>query len=303
MPIQDEVQIEDDGTSAIEMNTDVLGHTGDIKDVIFENVSIMNFTYGIKALTTNAFYERQISNIKIRGYRPISNHRQLYIDALYAHNWDVQNMNLTAMMIDQGGVEIVHAGRPSGFTGENGGLKFLQLSCDGNFQRDTDPPAFCVQVQKHSGLYFNQLHYEGVDDAIHVEDISVSPFETTNTDPIVMESSAVSGVFKDASMDLYLISNAIPAATEVADPRTDEGRMYFRDDGVNATVVDCGDYFADVTVTKGCGYASCYRHAFYSFGTKSGNKPLCEGWLRSELSNASYGLSRKYKRDRRPRFR
>lgn len=127
-PILDEVQIENDGTSAIEMNTDVLRHTGDIKDVIFENVSIMNFTHGIKASTTNAFYERQISNIKIRGYRPISNHRQLYIDALYAHNWDVQNMNLTAMVIDQGGVEIVHAGRPSGFTGENGGLNSSSLA-------------------------------------------------------------------------------------------------------------------------------------------------------------------------------
>jgi hypothetical protein len=247
MPIQDEEQIESDGTSAIEMNTDVLGRTGDIKDVIFENVSIMNFTYGIKAVNTYALFERHISNIKIRGYRPVSNHRQLYIDALYAHNWDVQNMNITSMMFEQGGVEIVHAGRPGGFTGENGGLKFLQLSCDGNFQRETTPPAFCVQVQKHSGLYFNQLHYEGVDDAIHVEDISVSPFETTNTDPIVMESSAASGVFKDASMDLYLIGNAIPAAPEEGDPSTDQGRMNFRDDGVNATVVDCGDLFTDLT--------------------------------------------------------
>ena len=88
------------------------------------------------------------------------------------------------------------------------------------------PSAFCAQVKKHGGLYFRQLHHEGVNEAIIVEDISESTTTaTTNPDPIVFESSVATGTFKDASMKLYLIGNAAFAAPEIAEPRTRHGSL------------------------------------------------------------------------------
>lgn len=236
-----------DNISAIELNSDT-GTPGNISDVIFENISAAHFKYGIKAVGPTTSTDRKIFNIKMRGYRPVANHRQIFIDSPYAYDWDLQNVNFTTMMEDQGGVEIVKAGRPSGFTGENGGLKFLQLSCDGNMFREDYPPAFCLDVKKHSGLYFRQLHFEGVDNAIHVRDISPS----TNPDPIVIETSLLAGKFEDASMQLYLIGNNIyGSVADETDFRWDNGRMDFIDDGVESDVFDCGNFFTDFTDVPG----------------------------------------------------
>lgn len=240
-------EIEADNISAIEFNTDVPGRTGDISDVVIENVSIAFFTNGIKAVSGNIF-ARKITNIKMRGYRPAANHRQLFIDAPYAYDWDLQNVNFSSMMKNQGGVEIVNAGRPSEFSGENGGLKFLQLSCDGGLDREHYPPAFCVQVQKHSGLYFRQLHFEGVDNAINVKDISGRSADNTNSDPIVIETSLLAGIFEDASMQLYLIGNNIYGSPpNESDFKWDDGRMDFIGNGIHANLYDCGDFFTDIT--------------------------------------------------------
>ena len=92
-----------EGTAGIEMNTGdpTCGQAcsdppgGDITDVIFENVGIYDFTYGIKALSESSSGYK-ISGVKIRGYRAQTNHRQLYIDAPLAHDWDVQNLDIAA---------------------------------------------------------------------------------------------------------------------------------------------------------------------------------------------------------------
>jgi hypothetical protein len=144
-----------DNMAAIHL--DIEANAGDIKDVIVENVTITAFTYGIKATSAND--AKEISDIKIRGYRPSRNFRQLYVDASKAYDWDVQNLNISGMLHEQGGVRIVRSGRPSGYSGLNGGIKFLQLNC--NAIRSLGA-SFCVQVAKHGGLYFKQLHYEGV---------------------------------------------------------------------------------------------------------------------------------------------
>ena len=233
-------RIAGEGTIGIEMNA---GSTGSITDVIVENVSITNFTHGIKAVSDSA-NDYEISGVRLRGFRPISNHRQLYINAKYAYNWDVQGFNINYMMEDQGGVEIINAGKPSSYTGENKILKFLQVNC--NADRSA-PPAFCVQVEKHGGLYFRQLHHEGADKAIKVKDISPS----TNAEPIVFESAVATGEFKDASMKLYLIGNSIIAAPEVFQPGLDDARLRFIDAGVNSTLVDCGDVHWDWTDADG----------------------------------------------------
>lgn len=108
-----------------------------------------------------------------------------------------------------------------------------------------------MQVEKHGGLYFRQLHHEGVNEAIIVKDISGSTTTaTTNPDPIVFESGVATGTFRDASMKLYLIGNAAFAAPEIADPRLDTGRLRFIGAGVNSTVIDCGDTHWDVTNTN-----------------------------------------------------
>lgn len=237
------------------------GNTGHIRDIILENVSISSFTYGIKASTCpnpDADYtydaddvevpcqgtDNEISDIKMRGVRPSGNHRQLYINAKYAYDWDVQNFNLSPMLEQQGAVEIRNAGAPISYTGENKKLKFLQLNCVGN------PPArtakFCVRVQKHGGLYFRQLHTEGVNTAIKVEPL---PSGTTNNEPIIFEHSVATGEFKDASMKLYLIGNNVFSAPEVAPANLDSGRLRFTGSGVNSTVVDCGDVHWDLTDT------------------------------------------------------
>lgn len=244
-PRGDYARIAAENTSAIEMNNK--DYSGNIRDVIFENVSIESFTYGIKAISNNSA-ENDISDIKIRAYRPVGNHRQLYIDAKYAYDWDVQNLNISHMLETQGAVEIVNAGKPASPIGENTKLKFLQINC--NATRSA-PPAFCVQVEKHGGLYFRQLHHEGTNQAIIVKDISGRPSNNTNPDPIVFESGAGTGTFNDASMKLYLIGNALFAAPEIAQAGLDDGRLRFVGAGVNSTVVDCGDIHWDVTDTDG----------------------------------------------------
>ena len=120
-----------------------------------------------------------------------------------------------------------------------------QLNCNG--QR-VDPRPFCVKVKKHGGLYFRQLHHEGADKAIIVENISSDPWpNNANFDPIVFESSVASGEFNDPSMKLYLIGNGIAAAPEIFQAELDDARMKFKGMGRDSTVVDCGDVHWDWT--------------------------------------------------------
>lgn len=279
----DSDEIAENYNTAIEMNTGTeacLVHPetcgledpgGDINDLIFENIAITNFRYGISAVS-EAAPERQIYDVKIRAYRPIKNHRQLFIDVKYAYDWDVQNLNVTSMLENQGVVEIVNAGKPPAYSGTNGKLKFLQLNCNGNKQRT---PAFCVSVQKHGGLYFRQLHHEGVNQALIVEDIDS---RGTNPDPIILENSVATGIFKDASMKLYLIGNGVFAAPEIATTEVpnDNGRLRFSGDGLSSTLFDCGDIHVDLTdINTGTGpnqyetkmsytHSERYRGSFFS---------------------------------------
>lgn len=230
------------------------GSVGNISDVIFENVSITSFTNGIRATTcvtdpsdpticTETQTTNKIHDIKIRGLTPGGNHRQLHIDAKYAYNWDVQNFNMPGMGSGQGAVEIFNSGAPPLYEGENKGLKFLQLNCNGN--RGSQNPPFCVSVKKHGGLYFKQLHHEAAKQAIIVENIA----PRTNDDPIIFEGGASSGQFHDASMKLYLIGNAI-SVVDTVQAGQDDGRSRFIGLGVNSTVVDCGDIHLDRTDTR-----------------------------------------------------
>ena len=188
------------------MNTDDEKGYGNITDIIFENVSIDHFTRASRQFQTRVVDEHEISGVKIRAYHPWGNTTALHIDARYAYNWDIQNFNPASIAPGQGAVEIVNAGKPSVTDGESTNIKFLQLNCNG--QR-VDPRPFCVKVQKHGGLYFRQLHHEGVDKALIIEDISA---RGTNPDPIVFEGGVASGEFNDASMNLYLIGNGVTAA-------------------------------------------------------------------------------------------
>jgi hypothetical protein len=270
----------DEQTSGIELNPDADPECemdpcgGNISDVIFENVTISDFTNGIKAVSlidsTN-----EISDIKIRGYQAHTNYRQLFIDAPVAYDWDVQNMNIVTMVDGQGGVEIVNAGEPSEYTGDREKLKFLQLNCIGNFERD---PEFCVQIEKHGGLYFRQLHQEGVHIGFIVKDLTERDPDETNTEPIVVESSIATGEFYDAGMKLYLISNAVVAAPEAATGTLlEDGRLEFFDAGVNSTVVDCGDYHRDFTDTGGATAGMLFTHSERnrtSFFAHDGSDPV-----------------------------
>lgn len=246
-----------EGTVGIEVNTEVgppcTGEgcpdpTGDIKDVIIENVAIDQFTHGIKASSLNSsqtLTEREISNVRIRGYRPERNLIQLSINSKYAYDWDVQNFNITGMGHGQGGVEIKNAGYKTGYTGLTPGIKFTHLNCNGNADRTT-PPAFCVQVSKHSGLYFRMLHSEGTPSGVDV--MRIGP-ERTNLKPIILESSAASGNFEDESMQLYLIGSGLGAPNKVPFG-LDDGRMRFKEHGRDADVFDCGDIQYDWTDTR-----------------------------------------------------
>ena len=257
-PRNDFVKYFAEQTSGIEMNPDgdpkctLDPCGGDISDIIFENVTISDFTYGIKAVSPG-HTAHEISGVRIRGYNAHTNFRQLVIDSPAAYDWDVQNLNIVTMEEGQGGVDIVNAGNPSENTPNNTKLKFLQLNCIGNQARD---PEFCVQVEKHEGLYFRQMHQEGVDDGFIVKDLTERDPAETNTEPIVVESSMATGRFYDASMTLYLIANAVVAAPELETPTlADDGRLLFIDEsegsdgGVDSTVIDCGDYHRDWTNT------------------------------------------------------
>lgn len=231
--------------AAVEMNTNDEKGVGDITDVIFDNVTITHFKRGVKAVSDNESWEEyEISGIKIRAFHPAGNTVAIFIDAKYAYNWDIQNFNPGSIIRGQGAVEIVNAGRPSVIQGETTNIKFLQLNCNGE---RADPRPFCVKVKKHGGLYFRQLHHEGVDKAIIVEDISSLYPNNINYDPIIFESSVASGEFNDASMQLYLIGNGVTAAPEFAQTGLDDSRMRFRGSGLYSTVVDCGDVHWDIT--------------------------------------------------------
>ena len=214
--------------------------SGEISDVILENVSITGFTYGIKAVGNS------ISDVKMRGVRPVFNHRQLYIDATYAYDWDVQNFNLGGMTTNQGAIEIINAGAPSGYTGENKKIKFLELNCNGDFGRTS---AFCTRILKHGGLYFKGLHTEGTAKSIVVEDIG----SAVNSEPIVFEYSSLVAEVNDDSAKLYLIGNGLAAAPDIVSAQTtnhpDKARFEFIGAGVNSTLVDCGDIHGDRTDT------------------------------------------------------
>jgi Pectate lyase superfamily protein/Bacterial Ig domain len=234
----DHLRIENENTVGIELTTDDKEQAGDIKDVIFENISISNFTYGIKAVS-DPETDFEISNVKIRGYRPEGNHRQILIDARYAYNWDVQNLDPDLVLETQGIVEILNAGAPAEPDSDDQGIKFLQLNCNGS---RAYPVAFCVSVEKHGGLYFRQSHHEGIARFINVRDV-----DGANEKPIVFEASAVSGQFEDAGMKLFLIGNALTAAPEQSPPTLDDGHLRFLGDGVDSEVYDCGDVHYDGT--------------------------------------------------------
>lgn len=237
--------IAQENTAAVEMNTDDEKGVGDITDIIFDNVTITHFKRAVKAVSDNESWEEyEISGIKIRAFHPTGNTVAIFIDAKYAYNWDIQNFNPGAINRGQGAVEIVNAGRPSVIQGETTNIKFLQLNCNGE---RADPRPFCVKVKKHGGLYFRQLHHEGVDKAIIVEDITSLYPNNINYDPIIFESSVASGEFNDASMQLYLIGNSVTAAPEFAQTGLDDSRMRFRGSGFYSTVVDCGDIHWDIT--------------------------------------------------------
>lgn len=205
-----------------------------IRDVIFENVSITGFTYGISA-TGNS-----VSDVRMRGIRTSQNYRQLSITATNAYDWDIQNFDVVAMMTNQGGVEI-DTQRPYPYNGVNGNIKFLQLNCQGNPTRVTAP---CVHIKKHGGLYFKQIHTEQVGLTFDVQDIPEN-----NDFPIVLEGGIAAGKFSDDSMKLYLVGNSILGAPERNTVGQDNTRMEFYGAGVNSKVVDCGDFHFDRTDT------------------------------------------------------
>ena len=217
-----------------------------LSDVVFENVSISNFTYAVKAVG------RSVSDVRIRGLRPVGNTKALSINATYAYDWDVQNVNAT-LLTGQEAVEIVSAGAPTLPPVGNPKLKFLQVNCGGDTTRT---PGSCVRVKKHGGLYFKGLFHEGLDQALVVENFASAADETNNipivnTEPIVLEYGVATGEFKNASMKLYLIDNAVAAAPEISAPNLDKGRMNFTGAGVNSTVVDCGDLHHDLSDVDG----------------------------------------------------
>jgi len=244
-------RVYNDNVTAILLDS---GSSGTISDIILENVSITAFKYGIKAIGNT------ITDIKIRGVKPVENFRQLSVDATYAYDWDVQNFNMGGMMgmqpgeieaVRQGAVEIIKAGAPSSYTVENKKLKFLQLNCNGSLAPYADRPAFCLSIKKHGGLYFKQLHMEGIKKALIVEDLGTVD---TNSETIIMEHSPVAGEFNDDSMKLYLIGSGILAAPDPVAAQTvnhpDKARMEFIGAGANSTVVDCGDMHGDRTDTR-----------------------------------------------------
>jgi hypothetical protein len=242
--------IASENTAAVELDTEGEKASDDITDVIFENVTISHFTRAIKAISGNGpLQENEISGVKIRAFKPDGNTTAIYINAKYAYNWDIQNFNPESLIPGQGAVEIINTGAPAVTDGENRKIKFLQMNCNG--VRATPGP-FCVKVQKHGGLYFRQLHHEGVDKAIIVEDISGRiDGPNTNSDPIVFEDSVASGEFHDASMKLYLIGNGITAAPEIFQAGLDNNRLEFKGTGRNSTLVDCGDVHWDWTDING----------------------------------------------------
>lgn len=240
-----------DGTTGIEITTDGPGPLpdGDVSDLIIENVAITQFTRGISAYSPGTY---RIHNVKIRGTLLVWNHRQLYIDAPYAYDWDVQNFDAAAMGSGQGALEIIKAGVPPGYTGDKGDLRFVQLNCAGGPRRELPEqtpvvPSTCITVNKHGGLYFKQVHVEGPHTTIIVNDM----LGDANVAPIVFEASVLAGEFHDADMKLYSIGSFLAAAPEVPQPSFWDTKMHFRGNGLRSKVVECGNLHGDRTDTDG----------------------------------------------------
>lgn len=251
---REESLVAGDGTTGIEITTNGTGFPnpspdGDVSDVIIENVTITQFTRGISAYSPGTY---NIHNIKIRGVTSIWNHRQLYIDAPYAYDWDVQNFNAAAMGSGQGALEIIKSGVPPGYSEGRGDLRFVQLNCAGGPRRVAPPqpqlaPSTCITVNKHGGLYFKQVHGEGPSTTIIVNDT----VGYDNDAPIVFEASVLFGEFNDASMKLYMIGSFAFGAPEEPQPSFWDSKMRFSGNGLLSKVVECGNLYIDRTDTDG----------------------------------------------------
>ncbi len=193
-------------------NTTAIRIAGNANNIQFENLRIINFTYGIDAGANSG--NPVIENVKIKNVASNANYWGLRVRSLNATKWDVQNLNLVEMVREQNGVLLDRSGE----------MAFLQLSCASTLH-DAE---LCLQIGKRSGsLHFTQAHSEGPREGLKIKDSS--------THPIYFENSALGGVV-EAKNVIYSFANR----SSLDEPRW---RLNFSGSGSLSTLYACGDVF------------------------------------------------------------
>lgn len=205
-----------ENTTAISLKAGLPG----INNIEIENVRISQFTRGINATSTLSGNNANITNVKIRNYASDGNEYALWSDTKGADNWDVQNMNIYPMYVNQNGIYLKRSGQ----------MRFLQLSCAGN-RIGTELPGTCATLKDTGSLYFRNMHVEGPKLGFLVPS---DPDYTTNDALLTVENSATEGEF-------YRATNIVSINNRFWLDWSTIPRFKFFNDGANSSVQSCAD--------------------------------------------------------------
>lgn len=205
-----------ENTTAISLKAGASG----INNIEIENVRISQFTRGINATSTISSNDANITNVKIRNYASDGNQYALWSDTRGADNWDVQNMNIYPMYVNQDGIYLERSGQ----------MRFLQLSCAGN-RIGTELPGTCAILKGNGNLYFRNMHIEGPKLGFLAQS---DPDYRVNNSRLTVENSATEGEF-------YRATNIVSINNRFWLDWSTIPRFKFFGNGANSSVQSCAD--------------------------------------------------------------
>lgn len=210
-PRYDTVRIRDENTTAIR----IPGGSATTRNLQFENVRIVNFTYGIDVGASDG-NNYSIRDVKIKSLSSGVNHWAMRVRSTSATNWDLQNFNVVEMLEGQNGILFERAGK----------MSFMQLSCASTLHN----AALCLDIRERSGeLYFVQAHVEGPAEGFRVKQQS--------SQPIYFVNSALAGYVEQESV-IYSLANRYWS-------QLSSNRIHFTGPGSSSTLYRCGDVFTN----------------------------------------------------------
>ncbi len=210
-PRYDTVRIRDENTTAIR----IPGGSSTTRNLQFENVRIVNFTYAIDVGASDGS-NYNIRDVKIKSLSSGVNHWAMRVRSTNATNWDVQSFNVVEMLEGQNGILFERTGK----------MSFMQLSCASTLHN----AALCLDIRERTGeLYFVQAHVEGPAEGFRVK--------SQSSQPIYFVNSALAGYVEQQSV-IYSLANRYWS-------QLPSNRIHFTGPGSSSTLYRCADVFTN----------------------------------------------------------